>query len=213
MRSMSAALPASAPAVTSEWPLMYFVALCITRSTPSAIGCWLTGLANVLSTIASTPRARHAAATAAISTHRSVGLIGDSNQTIFVAGDNSPSGLCEFVERHEPRHDPELRQQVREQVKGAAVDGRTADDLISARQQRQQRRRGRRLPAREQQRPLGPLEHRDLLLHRHNRRIRVARVEELRRVLRDCTDGPLPLYRTERSCSHKSASSASRPRG
>ena len=41
--------PASAPAVTSLWPFRYFVALCMTRSTPSAIGCWLTGLANVLS--------------------------------------------------------------------------------------------------------------------------------------------------------------------
>ncbi len=42
--------PASAPAVTSLWPLRYLVALCITTSTPSASGCWLTGLANVLST-------------------------------------------------------------------------------------------------------------------------------------------------------------------
>ena len=73
---------------------MYFVTLCITRSTPRAIGCWLTGLANVLSTTDRTLRARHAEATAAISTQRSVGLIGDSNQTSFVAGVKSPSGCA-----------------------------------------------------------------------------------------------------------------------
>ena len=39
-----------------------------------------------------TPRARHAAATAAMSTQRSVGLIGDSNQTSFVDGEKIDSG-------------------------------------------------------------------------------------------------------------------------
>ena len=48
--------PASAPAVTSLWPFRYLVTLCMTRSTPSAIGCWLIGLANVLSMIEMTPR-------------------------------------------------------------------------------------------------------------------------------------------------------------
>ena len=37
--SISSLGPASAPAVTSLWPLRYFVALCITTSTPSASGC------------------------------------------------------------------------------------------------------------------------------------------------------------------------------
>ena len=46
---MSGAAPASAPAVTSLCPFRYFVAECMTRSTPSAIGCWLIGLAKVLS--------------------------------------------------------------------------------------------------------------------------------------------------------------------
>ena len=61
--SMSAWGPVTHPPVTSACPLRYFVALCIARSTPSAIGCWLIGLANVLSSTETTPRARHAAAT------------------------------------------------------------------------------------------------------------------------------------------------------
>ena len=52
------------PPVTSLWPFRYFVALCIARSTPSASGCWLIGLANVLSMTDSTPRARQASAIA-----------------------------------------------------------------------------------------------------------------------------------------------------
>ena len=81
---MSACGPASTPAVTSLWPFKYFVALCITTSTPSEIGCWLIGLANVLSMTEVMPRLRQTRATAAMSTHRNVGLMGDSNQTSFV---------------------------------------------------------------------------------------------------------------------------------
>ncbi len=99
--------PASAPAVTSLWPFRYFVALCMTRSTPSAIGCWLIGLANVLSITDSTPRARQADAIAAMSTHRSVGLIGDSNQRSFVSRAKSVSGWRQLVELDEPRPDAE----------------------------------------------------------------------------------------------------------
>src|SRR3954454_1548654 len=84
--------PARAPAVTSLCPFRYFVALCITRSTPSAIGCWLIGLAKVLSIIERTFLALQARATAAMSTQRSVGLIGDSNQTSFVLGEKIVSG-------------------------------------------------------------------------------------------------------------------------
>jgi len=85
-RSTSGADPAITPAVTSLWPFRYLVALCITRSTPSAIGCWLTGDAKVLSRIDTQPASRHVRATAATSTQRSVGLMGDSNHTTFVRG-------------------------------------------------------------------------------------------------------------------------------
>ena len=127
----SAPAPASAPAVTSLWPFRYFVALCITRSTPSAIGCWLIGLAKVLSMTEITPRARHARATAAMSTQRSVGLIGDSNQTSFVARREDRLRPRQLLERHEARLDPELRQQVGEQVQRAAVDRGAADDFVA----------------------------------------------------------------------------------
>lgn len=70
----------------------YFDALCMTRSTPSASGCWLTGLAKVLSTIEIAPRARHASATRRMSTHRSVGLTGVSNQTTRVAAVTTRAG-------------------------------------------------------------------------------------------------------------------------
>ncbi len=83
---MSAREAATAPAVTSLWPLRYFVALCMTTSTPSASGCWFTGLANVESRTLSTPCARHTSATRRMSMQRSVGLIGDSNQSSLVRG-------------------------------------------------------------------------------------------------------------------------------
>ena len=54
---------------------------------------WFSGLANVLSATEITPAARHAAATARTSRQRRVGLIGDSNHTIFVAGPMSASGV------------------------------------------------------------------------------------------------------------------------
>ena len=47
--SINAWLPAATPAITSECPARYFVALCITRSNPIAIGFCSTGLAKVLS--------------------------------------------------------------------------------------------------------------------------------------------------------------------
>src|SRR5688572_4977095 len=78
--------PDNTPPVTSLWPLRYLVQLCIDRSMPIDNTGWLIGLAKVLSIADITPALRHAAATARTSTHRSVGLIGDSNHTIFVFG-------------------------------------------------------------------------------------------------------------------------------
>ena len=56
--AMRSRAPMIAPAVTSLWPLRYFVTLCITRSTPNASGCWRYGVANVLSMTDVTPAAR-----------------------------------------------------------------------------------------------------------------------------------------------------------
>ena len=64
----------------------------MTMSTPIEMGCWLSGLAKVLSMIETTLRARQAAAIAAMSTHLSVGLIGDSNQSTFVRSPITRSG-------------------------------------------------------------------------------------------------------------------------
>ena len=84
--AISACEPDSTPPVTSLCPLRYLVQLCIDRSMPIDSTGWLIGLAKVLSIADSTPAFLHAAATARTSTQRSVGLIGDSNQTIFVFG-------------------------------------------------------------------------------------------------------------------------------
>ena len=89
--------------------------------------------------------------------------------------------LRQLLERREPRLDAEARKQVREQVQRAAVDRGAADDFVARLQQPEQRRRRRRLPARQQHRRLGALERGDRLLHRRDRGIAVARVEELRR--------------------------------
>ena len=49
-----------------------------------------------------TPAARQAAATRAMSRQRSVGLIGDSNQTMRVSGPMSARRGAELVEGREP---------------------------------------------------------------------------------------------------------------
>src|SRR6478735_7624381 len=84
--AITAALPDNTPPVTSLWPLRYFVTLCIERSTPIERTGWFTGLANVLSIPHNTPAFLHAAVIVRTSRQRSVGLIGDSNHTIFVFG-------------------------------------------------------------------------------------------------------------------------------
>src|SRR5687768_16855131 len=82
----TALAPDSTPPVTSLWPLRYFVQLCIDTAMPIDNTGWLMELAKVLSTAEITPAFLHAAATLPTSMHRSVGLIGDSNHTIFVLG-------------------------------------------------------------------------------------------------------------------------------
>ncbi len=67
--------------------------LCTERSTPIASTGWLMADAKVLSITESTPASRQAVATAPTSMTRSVGLIGDSNHTIFVFGPTSDAGV------------------------------------------------------------------------------------------------------------------------
>ena len=87
MRSASAASRTTAtPPTMSECPFRNLVAECMTMSAPSSSGRWIHGVAKVLSTTTRMPRARAIAATAAMSTSRSIGLLGDSIQTIFVRG-------------------------------------------------------------------------------------------------------------------------------
>ncbi len=86
MGSINAREPDSAPPVTSLCPFRYLVALCIDRSMPIESTGWLSGPANVLSITDNTPAFLHPAAIPRTSTQRSVGLIGDSNQTSFVFG-------------------------------------------------------------------------------------------------------------------------------
>ncbi|MCY1291263.1 hypothetical protein D9M70_404460 [compost metagenome] len=49
MRPISSFEPVTTPATTSEWPPRYLDAEWMTRSTPSEIGCWKIGLAQLLS--------------------------------------------------------------------------------------------------------------------------------------------------------------------
>ncbi len=75
---------ASAPARTSEWPLRYLVAECMTMSAPSASGRVRTGVATVESTPSSAPASCAIDATAAMSLTPHMGLAGVSIHTILV---------------------------------------------------------------------------------------------------------------------------------
>ena len=75
-----------APAITSEWPPIYFVKLWQAISAPSNKGFVLTGVEKVLSTTSNTPVPLRAFAIFLISKHLSVGLVGVSNQQTFVYG-------------------------------------------------------------------------------------------------------------------------------
>jgi hypothetical protein len=76
---------ASAPAITSEWPLRYLVAECITISAPSFSGCANTGVATVESTASIAPASCAMAATAAMSVIDHSGLDGVSTHTSLVS--------------------------------------------------------------------------------------------------------------------------------
>ncbi len=77
-RSIHFLLPAAAPAITSECPLKYFVALCTTMSKPKSIGRCSSGVANVLSMIEIRLCLLANAIALFKSTSRSVGFVGVS---------------------------------------------------------------------------------------------------------------------------------------
>jgi len=66
--------------MTSEWPLRYFVAECITTSAPSSIGRVNRGVAAVESTATSAPMERAISHAAAMSVMSHVGFAGVSIQ-------------------------------------------------------------------------------------------------------------------------------------
>ena len=154
----------------------------MTRSTPSAIGCWLMGLANVLSITDITPRARQAAATRrdVHAPQRGIDRRLEPEELRVARKECVRLAQARRASTNRARM-PNLVEEVGQQVQRAAVDRRTAHDLVARRQQSEQRRRRRGLTAREYQRALGALERRELLLHGDDRRVRVSRIEELLR--------------------------------
>ena len=93
-RSIHFLLPAAAPAITSEWPERYFVALCTTMSNPRSIGRCSSGVANVLSIIEISLYFLANAIALFKSTSRSVGFVGVSTYRTFVlpvTSDSIPS--------------------------------------------------------------------------------------------------------------------------
>ena len=76
---------ASAPATTSECPLRYLVAECITMSAPRLSGWLKIGVATVESTASTAPAPRAIAATAVMSVMVHNGLAGVSIQTSLVS--------------------------------------------------------------------------------------------------------------------------------
>ena len=76
----------TAPAVRSEWPFRYLVALWKHRSNPAASGRKFTGVANVLSMIVTRPSRRPNAAISSSSPTRTSGLVIVSTRNAFVCG-------------------------------------------------------------------------------------------------------------------------------
>ena len=69
------------PRMTSLCPAKYFVTEFMVISAPSASGCWLRAVANVLSTATVTPRSFAALISAGRSATSRPGLVGDSIQS------------------------------------------------------------------------------------------------------------------------------------
>ena len=78
--STTVVAPATAPAMTSEWPFRYFVALWITTSAPSSRGRKFIGVAKVESTSSAIPSDSASTASHSTSSSRISGLVGVSTK-------------------------------------------------------------------------------------------------------------------------------------
>ncbi len=127
-------VPPTTPAEVSECPARYFVALCQTRSTPSSIGRWLTGVANVLSASVTMPRARaRSRRPRAMSVISSRGLLGDSIRNSRVAGVIGSAQASDVRLIDEGALDPEARQELLHEAQRAAVHAALRHHVIAAR--------------------------------------------------------------------------------
>ena len=170
--------PASAPPITSLWPARALVRLCITRSAPRASGRWRNGVAKVLSTTTTRPRACAAAHTAARSTISSPGLVGLSTISTRLRSPATRSTRARSAAPTKRAVDAEARQQVGEQPHRPAVERRARQHLVAGANERGHRGRHRRHAGRERERRLGALDRGERLLELADGGVRVARVEE-----------------------------------
>ncbi|MNV68446.1 hypothetical protein D3C71_1612990 [compost metagenome] len=82
--AISASLATRTPPTMSEWPFRYLVAECMTTSAPRANGCWLHGVAKVLSTTRISLCALAILDRASMSASFISGLVGVSTHSIRV---------------------------------------------------------------------------------------------------------------------------------
>ena len=155
--SMRARDPTSAPPMRSLWPASALVRLCITRSAPSASGRCSSGVAKVLSTTTTRPRACAAAHTASRSTTSSVGLVGLSRISSRL---RSPAAVDVRAARRRAEAAPRPRSggsSCVSSLQRAAVERRARQHLVPGTHERQHRRAHRRHAGREHEARLGAL--------------------------------------------------------
>jgi hypothetical protein len=97
IRAMGSARPATRPPVTSPWPEMNLVRLCITRVAPCSIGRSTAGEAIDASTMRSIPRRASSGPSAGTSARRRRGLEIASTKTARVFGRRAPRIAAESV--------------------------------------------------------------------------------------------------------------------
>ena len=119
------------PPTVSEWPPRYFVVECTAKSAPSASGCWLAGVAKVLSTATSgcADAARATATTPSTSMTSSVGFVGVSTQTSRVSGRIARGDGVEVGLVDEVVGQPPARQHLVDEPVGPAVEVARQDDV------------------------------------------------------------------------------------
>src|SRR5437879_3890978 len=99
-RSIHFLLPAAAPAMMSEWPARYLVALWTTMSKPSSMGFCRMGVAKVLSMIETILWFLAKAMAFSRLTRRSVGLVGVSMYRTLLRGVTSLKNAIAFAKNH-----------------------------------------------------------------------------------------------------------------